>query len=211
MSPDGSTNPPPPEEKLLKLIRQKGAQSSTAALSRADSASSVTVIIDRSARQRPWPWVRLAVGGLGTVLVAEIVWLAIQVTRPTAPITFPNPPPSLQREPPRQVESPKDDLPSLEASASGPLFAAPPVVAASPKLPTPRPGPSNAAKQLASRLTLMGIVSGNPPQAIIEDSQTKKTYFVTTGQAVVEGALLDQVLDNRIILDLDGEKIELTL
>ena len=57
----------------------------------------------------------------------------------------------------------------------------------------------------------MGIVAGEPAQAIIEDTQTNKTYFVTAGQAVVEGAVLDKVLDNRVILDLDGEKIELSL
>lgn len=57
----------------------------------------------------------------------------------------------------------------------------------------------------------MGIVSGNPGQAIIEDSQTKKTHFVTVGQVVVEGAVVEQVLDHHVILDLDGEKIDLTL
>ena len=57
----------------------------------------------------------------------------------------------------------------------------------------------------------MGIVSGDPGEAVIEDAETKKTYFVTTGQAVVEGATLERVLDNRVILDLGGEKIELTL
>jgi len=60
-------------------------------------------------------------------------------------------------------------------------------------------------------LTLMGIVSGNPAQAIIEDAETKKTYFVTPGQMVVDGAVLERVLDNRVVLDLNGEKIDLTL
>ena len=64
---------------------------------------------------------------------------------------------------------------------------------------------------MAARLTLMGIMAGNPGQAIIEDSQTKKTYFVTVGQGVVEGAVVEKILDNRIQLDLAGEKIELSL
>ena len=57
----------------------------------------------------------------------------------------------------------------------------------------------------------MGIMAGNPGQAIIEDTQTKKSYFVSPGQPVVDGAMLDQVLDNRVILDFEGEKIELSL
>ena len=98
------------------------------------------------------------------------------------------------------------DMPSLTASAARALFAPSAFTADASHAP-----PSVSAKLLASRLTLMGIVSGNPAQAIIEDSQTQKTYFVTTGQAVVEGAVLEQVLDNRVVLDLGGEKIELTL
>jgi type II secretory pathway component PulC len=64
---------------------------------------------------------------------------------------------------------------------------------------------------LVTRLTLSGIVAGDPAQAIIEDTETKKTYFVTAGQPVAEGAVLDQVESNRVILDLNGEKITLSL
>ena len=71
--------------------------------------------------------------------------------------------------------------------------------------------PSGSANLLSSRLTLMGIVSGEPAQAIIADSQTQKTYFVSVGQPVAEGAMLEQILDNRVILNYSGEKIELTL
>ena len=70
---------------------------------------------------------------------------------------------------------------------------------------------SVAAKELAARLNLMGIVAGDQPQAIIEDSQTHKTYFVISGQAVSEGAVVEKVLENRVILSIDGETIELTL
>ena len=95
------------------------------------------------------------------------------------------------------------------SSASRPLFAAPAGRAGTPG--PSRSAPSGSAQLLASRLTLTGVISGDPPQAIIEDSQTQKTYFVTVGQALAEGAVLDQVLDNRVILDFQGEKIELNL
>ena len=57
----------------------------------------------------------------------------------------------------------------------------------------------------------MGIVAGDSPQAIIEDSETKKTFFVTAGQMVVDGAVVEQVLDHRVVLTVAGEKIELSL
>ena len=34
---------------------------------------------------------------------------------------------------------------------------------------------------------------------------------MTAGQTVVEGAVVEQVLENHVVLDLAGEKIELTL
>jgi hypothetical protein len=101
-------------------------------------------------------------------------------------------------------------IPSLAQSASRPLFTASPDVSEATSA-GPRPAPSGSAALLASRLILLGIIAGNPGQAIIEDSQTKKTYFVSPGQAVVGGAVVDQVQDNRVILDVQGEKIELTM
>ena len=101
-------------------------------------------------------------------------------------------------------------LPSLAESVSRPLFS-PPADASGSASSGPRQAPSGSAALLASRLTLLGIVAGTPGQAIIEDSQTKKTHFVSPGQAVVDGAVVDQVLDTRVILDFLGEKIELTL
>ena len=105
-----------------------------------------------------------------------------------------------------------DEMPSLSASASRPLFSV--SAAASSSAGTDqvtRAAPSATAQQLAARLTLMGIVAGNPAQAIIQDSQTQKTYFVKVGQPVVEGAVLEQVLEHRAVLNLNGEKIELAL
>jgi len=113
--------------------------------------------------------------------------------------------------PPAEVP-PLADMPSLAASAARPLFQSAAAGASAPGVsPTAGAGPSDVAKALASRLTLMGIVSGEPPQVVIEDAETKKTYFVTIGQAVVEGAVVEQVLENRVILDLGGEKIDLSL
>ena len=210
MSPVGSMKPPPPEEKLLRLIRAKGGKPSVAApAARAEapagSAGGAAVVL--GARGRPWVWSRLAIGALSTMLAVEVVVLLMQALRPLPTVRVPDV--SAQPAEGPSASAPElSEMPSLAGSVSRPLFSAP---AAEPSGARPSSAPSGTAQQLASRLTLLGIVAGEPPQAIIEDAQTKKTHFVTTGQAVADGAVVSQVLENRVILDFQGETIELTL
>lgn len=205
---------PPPEEKLLKLIRGKGTRPSAEAAAPQTAGAAAMAGVrapDATARARALPWLKVAIGVLGAVVCLELAFFFVQALWPLAPVTVPVVPlaataPSTESaggsEP---VTALSPDVPSVAASASRALFAA-----AAPAAHA-QSRPSGSANQLASRLTLMGIVAGDPAQAIIEDSQTQRTYFVTAGQAVVEGAVLEQVLDNRVVLDLAGEKIELTL
>ena len=212
MSPDGSTKPLP-EEKLLKLIRDKGPRAVTVAtVGQAGGVGpSIAATSDAGRGVSSLRWPQLAAGGLGVLLFIEAVCLILQLARPLPTVHMPVIADQSAPEPSASVTT-TPAMPSLAQSASPMLFTSP---AASLGTPTtgsrPHGAPSASAKLLASRLTLMGIVAGEPAQAIIEDSQTKKTYFVTAGQAVVEGAVVEQVLDNRVILDLEGEKIELTL
>lgn len=153
-------------------------------------------------------WPHLAVWGLGGVLLIEAVWLIVQAVRPLPEIPVPVVA-SPSADEPATAAAVLDGLPALSATASQPLFTPP---AATPSMPSASAAiPSASVRQLAARLTLTGIIAGSPAQAIIEDAETKKTYFVTAGQAVVDGAVLEQVLDNRVILDRAGEKIELSL
>ena len=211
MSPDGSTKPLP-EEKLLGLIRDKGSRAAVRAPAAAGEPSPSSVAAGpASARTAPLRWPVVAAGGLGVLVLLESVYLVIQLVRPLPMVRVPvvESPPTA--EPTEQAPA-LPAMPSLAQSASGALFTAPAISADVPTSGSrPHGMPSAQAKLLASRLTLMGIMAGESPQAIIEDSETKKTYFVTTGQVVVEGSVLEQGLDNRVILDLDGEKIELSL
>jgi hypothetical protein len=100
-------------------------------------------------------------------------------------------------------------MPSLAANSARPIFVSSGAVAG--EAGGAYVAQSGSAKLLAARLSLKGIVAGAKPQAIIEDSQTQKTYFATKGQAVAEGAVVVEVQDNSAVLDLGGEKIELTL
>lgn len=209
MNPAGSMKPLP-EEKLLKLIRGKGRPPAGTA----DASASPSVAVSVMNVPLPLTRTRLRYGtrvliiGLGCLLVVEFILLIVQAVQPPPRVTMP-PLPEAPDAPEAQTDTPPP-IPSLAQSASRPLFTASPDVSEATSA-GPRPAPSGSASLLASRLTLLGIIAGNPGQAIIEDSQTKKTYFVSPGQGVVEGAVVDQVLDNRVILDLQGEKIELTL
>ena len=208
MSPDGSTKPLP-EEKLLRLIRGKDARTTVEPPVLPPAASAVAAQgAGFGSRARAMPWPRMAILGLSAALCVEVVSLLIEVLRPLPAVRVPAvvspiPPAATAGAGP----TPAPEIPSLAASLTHPVFTPGSAAQSS----TAKPGMSGSAKQLASRLSLMGIVSGDPGEAVIEDSATKKTYFVTAGQAVVDGATLERVLDHRVILDLDGEKIELTL
>ena len=201
---------PLPEERLLKLIRGRSARPASepaAATQAGGPAASAATPVPLPARLIALRWSALAVWVLGAILALEVGCLIVQALRPLPPVPVVSTPaqePALQ--PPAVPE-----IPLLAASISRPLFTASPAPGGAGGPAAPSQPVSSSAKELAARLTLMGIVSGNPPQAIIEDAQTKKTYFVTAGQSVVEGAVLEQVLDNRVVLSLMGEKIELSL
>jgi hypothetical protein len=201
---------PLPEEKLLKLIRGKGRAPAGVAEAAAGQrpAASVTSLPRPSARPRLRYGTRVLIIGLGCLLVVECILLMVQALQPPPHVAVP-PLPKVSDAPATQAEA-LPPMPSLAQSVSRPLFSS------STEMPGTgpsgaRPAPSASATQLASRLTLLGIIAGNPGQAIIEDSQTKKTYFVSPGQPVVGGAVVDQVEEHRVILDVQGEKIDLTL
>jgi len=98
--------------------------------------------------------------------------------------------------------------PSLASAVSHPLFQA---GASSPSVTTPMPpgAPSMAAGALASRLSVSGVVLGEPSQAVIEDAQTKKTYLVTAGQRFLDGVMVEAIQVDRVILNRQGERIDL--
>jgi len=66
------------------------------------------------------------------------------------------------------------------------------------------------ASDKLKNLSLIGIMGGEQPQAIIEDKKDKKTYFLNKGQTISE-MKVDDILKDKIILDFEGEKFELVL
>jgi len=67
-----------------------------------------------------------------------------------------------------------------------------------------------SAADIASNLNLLGIITGDNNQAIIEDKNSKKTFFLYKGDSLGESKVYD-IKDSAVILDYKGEKIELKI
>ncbi len=69
---------------------------------------------------------------------------------------------------------------------------------------------SESAQDKLKDLSLIGIIAGEKPQAVIEDRKIQKTYFLNKGQAVNQ-LTVEDILEDRVIFDFEGEKLELDL
>lgn len=67
-----------------------------------------------------------------------------------------------------------------------------------------------ASGDMVKDFSLVGIISGANPQAIVEDKKSQKTYYVNKGQAVGEFQVED-ILEGKIILNYNGQRYELYL
>lgn len=65
-------------------------------------------------------------------------------------------------------------------------------------------------EDLKGQLNLLGVVSGDTPQAIIEDKRTQKTYFLNKG-STFDDIEVGDILENKVILIYKGKQFELVL
>ena len=63
---------------------------------------------------------------------------------------------------------------------------------------------------ITKELSLLGIVRGDKPQAIIEDQRTKKTYFLNIGDSI-NGLVIESIGEGKVTLDYHGQKFDLFL
>lgn len=72
-------------------------------------------------------------------------------------------------------------------------------------------GPVSAVNvDLMKDINLVGIISGENPQAVIEDKKSQKTYYVTKGQFIGEYQVED-IQEGKIIVNYRGQRFELYL
>lgn len=63
---------------------------------------------------------------------------------------------------------------------------------------------------LTKDISLVGIISGDDPQAVIEDKKSQKTYYLNKGQFIGEMQIED-IQEGKIIIKYRGENFELHL
>ena len=68
----------------------------------------------------------------------------------------------------------------------------------------------SADLDLMKDINLVGIISGENPQAVIEDKKTRKTYYVNKGQFINE-LLVEDIQEGKIIINYKGQRFELYL
>ena len=65
-------------------------------------------------------------------------------------------------------------------------------------------------EEILKNINLLGIITGDNNQAIIEDKTLKKTYFLYKGDSFGDLKVYD-IKESAVILDYKGEKIELNI
>ncbi|MEA3305660.1 MAG: hypothetical protein U9R52_02480 [Candidatus Omnitrophota bacterium] len=67
-----------------------------------------------------------------------------------------------------------------------------------------------ALEEVSAGLSLIGIITGNRPQAVIEEKKTKKSYFLFEGSSVGQAKLLE-ILEDSVVMEYQGQTFELVL
>lgn len=67
-----------------------------------------------------------------------------------------------------------------------------------------------ASADMVKDLSLLGVISGANPQAIIEDKKSQKTFYVSKGQLIGE-LQVEDIKEGKIILNHKGQRYELSL
>lgn len=198
---------PSPESRLLDLIRKKSGPSLKdrgmawlkKTLNWVDKSS-----VDSDAF---WLWANgcLALTLAGTLIYAGFVFLSrenpARPERSEAPLTF-SEAQRVERKPPPSDLTRRDLFKDM-----APPPPPPPVV----EIPAgPPPPPKIPLSDRASRFRLVGIIPGEKPQAIIEDTQTQRTLYATQGQRL-DGILVESVTAGKVVLSDGEERVDLTL
>jgi len=63
---------------------------------------------------------------------------------------------------------------------------------------------------LSEKFSLVGIISGDIPQAVIEDKQAQKTYYLKEGESF-SGIKVEQVNEGKVSINYHGRQVELFL
>ena len=62
--------------------------------------------------------------------------------------------------------------------------------------------------ELTRNLKLVGIILGKTPEAVIEDTEGKQTFFLKKGESF-KNAIVEEIQEKKVILLVGGQRIEL--
>jgi len=91
--------------------------------------------------------------------------------------------------------------PLITAPVAHKIVVLPPVAPPVPKIPI---------SQKAARFHLVGIIPGDPTQAIIEDAQTHSTIYAAAGQKI-DDIQVSKILSDRVVLTCEDDQMDLML
>jgi len=211
-----------PEQRLLRLIKGKQRSVSNAPdVSGNTAAGGAGADLTRSVRSEPWlsgeyspqakPVLRVELFlqvALGMSFLYLVFMFSIPFFSPrTLPVSS-----AAQSAAAKQVRFPeKDTIKSFESYASQlqgkNVFA---LAAATAATVTMQQTNVLAASEQLKDISLIGVISGDDPQAVIEDKRTQKTYYVNKGQ-FIEQFQVEDIKDGKIVLTCGGERFELSL
>lgn len=197
---------PSPESRLLDLIRKKRGPTTKERWMSKLKLSPRWVNEIKGDFVAPWRWANgcLAFLLVGTVTYGGFVFLRSETPanseRPGAHNVF-SEHDSTRRKPPLPDLTRRDLFKDLAPPPP------PPVVEVS---AGPPPPPKIPLSERASRFRLVGILSGDKPQAIIEDVQTQRTIYASQGQRI-EGILVESVTSGKVVLSDGDERFDITL
>ena len=102
-----------------------------------------------------------------------------------------------------QVTKPKDYEYYNKQFAKRDIFSAPAIEGGA-------EGSSVVAQQTVKDFKLVGIILDKQPQAILENSVTKETYFLNEGDKL-DRIQIKEILESKVVIIYAGEEIELEL
>lgn len=194
-----------PEERLLRLIRDKKKPSFTP-----EAAPPSTPEVAKVKRMRT-PEVRvdyrLINRLLAITLIISCIYLAAVYLYPLVGLKKISLPPAAveniaERETPEK-DAPKALAAYLAVAGGRNIFGS----------PVSQENGISAVKGEAEsikEISLVGIISGDAPEAIIEDKRTQQTYTLSKGQSIGEFQV-EEILEGRVILSSRGRRYELNI
>lgn len=72
------------------------------------------------------------------------------------------------------------------------------------------PGSISTSDDMSGDLGLVGIITGEEPQVIIENKKTLKTYYLNKGQSF-DGYVVEEISEGKVVLEYSGKRISLFL